>query len=144
MRSLLCGHCLRRDRRGRPVSRGAASGWTRSATLTRVAEDIRLEPVSADGVPAEWSFAPGAEASRVLLYLHGGGFCAGSIVSHRAMVTEAGRAAQARTLAIDYRRRRSIRFRRRLTMRFRPIDGCSRKGCSLGGSRSAAIAPVAD
>jgi epsilon-lactone hydrolase len=70
----------------------------------RIAEDIRLEPVSADGVPAEWSVAPGAEGPRVLLYLHGGGFCAGSIVSHRAMVTEAGRAAQARTLAIDYRR----------------------------------------
>jgi acetyl esterase/lipase len=40
----------------------------------------------------------------VLLYLHGGGFSAGSVVSHRAMVTETGRAAQARTLAIDYRR----------------------------------------
>ena len=70
----------------------------------RPAEDIRLEPVSADGVPAEWSIAPGADGSRVLLYLHGGGFSAGSIVSHRAMVTETGRAAQARTLAIDYRR----------------------------------------
>jgi monoterpene epsilon-lactone hydrolase len=68
------------------------------------AADIRLDPVSADGVPAEWSAAPGADADRVLLYLHGGGFSAGSIVSHRAMVTETGRAAQARTLAIDYRR----------------------------------------
>ena len=70
----------------------------------RPADDIRLEPVSADGVPAEWSSAPGADDTRVVLYLHGGGFCAGSIVSHRAMVTETGRAAQARTLAIDYRR----------------------------------------
>ncbi|MGA8194742.1 MAG: alpha/beta hydrolase [Acetobacteraceae bacterium] len=68
------------------------------------ASDIRLEPTNADGVPAEWSTAPGANAARVLLYLHGGGFSAGSIVSHRAMVTEAGRAARARTLAIDYRR----------------------------------------
>src|SRR4051812_7294019 len=76
----------------------------------RIAEDIHLEPVSADGVPAEWSVAPGAEGSRVLLYLHGGGFAAGSIVSHRAMVTEAGRAAQARTLAIDYRRPPEHRF----------------------------------
>ena len=48
--------------------------------------------------------APGSDGPRVLLYLHGGGFSAGSIVSHRAMVTETGRAAQARTLAIDYRR----------------------------------------
>ena len=70
----------------------------------KTAEDIHLEPVSADGVPAEWSVAPGADAGRVLLYIHGGGFSIGSIVSHRAMVTEAGRAAQARTLAIDYRR----------------------------------------
>ena len=100
----------------------------------RTAEDIRLEPVSADGVPAEWSVAPGAEGSRVLLYLHGGGFCAGSIVSHRAMVTEAGRAAQARTLAIDYRRTAGASVsRRRSTMRFRPIAGCSRRVCSLDG-----------
>jgi acetyl esterase/lipase len=70
----------------------------------RAADDIHLDPVTANGVPAEWSLAPGADAARVLLYLHGGGFYAGSIVSHRAMVTESGRAAQARTLAIDYRR----------------------------------------
>jgi epsilon-lactone hydrolase len=68
------------------------------------ADDIQLESVSADGVPGEWSAAPGSDAARVLLYLHGGGFSAGSIASHRAMVAEAGRAAQARTLAIDYRR----------------------------------------
>jgi epsilon-lactone hydrolase len=70
----------------------------------RTADDIRLTPMSADGVPAEGSISPGADAARVLLYLHGGGFSAGSIVSHRAMVTEIGRVAQARTLAIDYRR----------------------------------------
>jgi monoterpene epsilon-lactone hydrolase len=39
-----------------------------------------------------------------LLYFHDGGFSAGSIVSHRAMVTQTGRTAQARTLAVDYRR----------------------------------------
>jgi monoterpene epsilon-lactone hydrolase len=70
----------------------------------RTADDIRLEPADADGVPAEWSISPDADVDRVLLYLHGGGFSAGSIVSHRAMVTETGRAAQARTLAINYRR----------------------------------------
>jgi epsilon-lactone hydrolase len=39
----------------------------------------------------------------VLLFFHGGGYCSGSIVSHRGMVTEAGRAARARTLAVGYR-----------------------------------------
>jgi len=47
---------------------------------------------------------PGSDPSHVVLYFHGGGYCSGSIVSHRRMVTEAGRAARARTLAIDYRR----------------------------------------
>ncbi len=35
-----------------------------------------------------------------MLYLHGGGYISGSIVSQRAMVAEAGRQAQAHTLAL--------------------------------------------
>lgn len=68
-----------------------------------VAEDIELERVDIDGVPGEWSIAPGSDASRILLYFHGGGYCSGSIMSHRRLVTEAGRAAKVRTLAIEYR-----------------------------------------
>ena len=65
-----------------------------------VADDIKLEPVDVDGVPGEWSSAPGSDASRVLLFFHGGGYCSGSILSHRRLVTEAGRAARIRTLAV--------------------------------------------
>jgi acetyl esterase/lipase len=68
-----------------------------------VAPDIRLEPVSTGGVPAEWSLAPGSDPHKVLMFFHGGGYCSGSIKSHRVMVTEAGRAAGARTLAVGYR-----------------------------------------
>jgi acetyl esterase/lipase len=68
-----------------------------------VAGDIRLETVDLGGVPGEFSAAPGSDASRVLLYFHGGGYCSGSITSHRRMVTEAGRAARMRTLAVGYR-----------------------------------------
>ena len=69
-----------------------------------VAADIRCERVDCDGVAGEWSIAPGSDASEVLLFFHGGGYCSGSILSHRRMVTEAGRAMGVRTLAIDYRR----------------------------------------
>jgi len=69
-----------------------------------VADDIRCDAVDCDGVPGEWSIAPGSDASKVLLFFHGGGYCSGSILSHRRMVTEAGRAMRMRTLAIDYRR----------------------------------------
>jgi epsilon-lactone hydrolase len=68
-----------------------------------VAADVDLTPADADGVPAEWSLVPGSDPSRVLLFFHGGGYCSGSIVSHRRLVTEAGRAAAIRTLAVAYR-----------------------------------------
>ncbi len=65
--------------------------------------DVRVEPVVANGVAAEWTSTPGADPSRVLLYLHGGGYISGSLASHRAMVAEAGRQAKTRTLALAYR-----------------------------------------
>lgn len=69
-----------------------------------LADDIELVTVDVGGMPAEWSLAPGADPSRVLLFFHGGGYCSGSIASHRDLATEAGRAAGTRTLAVAYRR----------------------------------------
>ena len=68
-----------------------------------VAEDVKLTAIDAGGVSGEWSIVPGSDSSRVLMFFHGGGYCSGSIVSHRRLVTEAGRAAGVRTLAIAYR-----------------------------------------
>src|SRR5438094_9360527 len=68
-----------------------------------VAENVALAAVDLGGVAGEWSMAPGSDPSRVLMYLHGGGYCSGSILSHRRLVTEAGRAAGMSTLAVGYR-----------------------------------------
>jgi len=68
-----------------------------------VADDVKLAAVDVSGLPGECSIAPGSDALHVLLFFHGGGYCSGSILSHRRMVTEAGRAAGTRTLAIAYR-----------------------------------------
>ena len=91
-------------------SRPRPLGWTeRRRRLDEIgsywpaADDAEFEAVDVDGVPGEWSIVRGKDVSRALLYLHGGGYCSGSIVSHRRMVTEAGRAAGVRTLAIGYR-----------------------------------------
>jgi monoterpene epsilon-lactone hydrolase len=67
------------------------------------APDVTLEAIHVGGFVAEWSLAPGSDPSRVLLYFHGGGYCSGSILSHRRLVTEAGRVAGVRTLAVAYR-----------------------------------------
>jgi monoterpene epsilon-lactone hydrolase len=68
-----------------------------------IASDVVLEAIDLDGVPGEFSIVPGSDPSRVLLFFHGGGYCSGSIVSHRRMVTEAGRAGGLRTLAVGFR-----------------------------------------
>lgn len=85
-------------------------GWTaRRARLDEIgslwpaAADVTLTPVSIGELSAEWSSVPGSDAARVLMFLHGGGYCSGSILSHRRMVTEAGRAAGVRTFAVGYR-----------------------------------------
>jgi monoterpene epsilon-lactone hydrolase len=68
-----------------------------------VAENVKLTAADVSGVSGEWSIVPGSDPSHVLMFFHGGGYCSGSIVSHRRLVTEAGRAAGVRTLAIAYR-----------------------------------------
>jgi len=68
-----------------------------------VADDVELTAVDVNGIPGEYSIVPGSDPSRMLMYFHGGGYCSGSIQSHRRLVTEAGRAARMRTLAIEYR-----------------------------------------
>ncbi|MGH7061986.1 MAG: alpha/beta hydrolase fold domain-containing protein, partial [Stellaceae bacterium] len=69
----------------------------------RLASDIGVEPVTAGGVRAEWTSAPGDDRAAALLYLHGGGYVIGSLDSHRHLVAEAGRAAKVAALALDYR-----------------------------------------
>jgi monoterpene epsilon-lactone hydrolase len=68
-----------------------------------VPAEATVEPVSANGVDAEWTITPGADPSRVLMFLHGGGYVSGSLASHRHMVAEIGRQARMRTLALNYR-----------------------------------------
>ncbi len=64
---------------------------------------MSFEKVRAGGVPAEWFRPDGCDESRVLLYLHGGGYSIGSIDSHRDPVSRLCRASGARGLVIDYR-----------------------------------------
>ena len=68
-----------------------------------VAADVSVEPVSANGVRAEWISTPGASSDAAILYLHGGGYVIGSLDSHRHLAAEAGRAAGCWSLALDYR-----------------------------------------
>jgi acetyl esterase/lipase len=96
--------------RGLLSSKPRPVGWSERrrrlddvGSVWSVADDVKIATVDVDGLPGEWSIVPGSDLSRVLMFFHGGGYCSGSNVSHRRLVTEAGRAAGVRTLAIAYR-----------------------------------------
>jgi monoterpene epsilon-lactone hydrolase len=62
-----------------------------------------FERVRARGVRAEWFRDPDWDDSRVLFYLHGGGYSIGSIDTHRDVIVRLCQAAKVTGFAIDYR-----------------------------------------
>jgi epsilon-lactone hydrolase len=69
-----------------------------------------FERVDAGGVPGAWIRPVGADPTRVLYYLHGGGYSIGSIDSHRRFVARLAAKANAHALLIDYRLAPEHRF----------------------------------
>jgi epsilon-lactone hydrolase len=66
-------------------------------------EGAVVEPVDAGGVPAEWVSDGTGSADGVVLYFHGGGYCMGSIGTHRGLAAQLAAASRARVLNLDYR-----------------------------------------
>lgn len=90
------------------------TGWSRETTVQQMrrdwdaafakrAQDWPVDRFAIGGMNAEWIGAPEADESRVILFLHGGGFRIGSIDSHRDLIQRLSQAARAKILAIDYR-----------------------------------------
>lgn len=66
-------------------------------------EGTEVRVVDAGGVPAEWVWWPGADMSRRVLHLHGGGFVMGSPATHRELAGRLSRASGCVVLLPDYR-----------------------------------------
>ncbi len=65
--------------------------------------DVSSERVAANGVDGEWISACGAAHDRAVLYLHGGGYVAGSVNTHRDLMGRVSRSAKAVVLGLNYR-----------------------------------------
>ncbi len=74
----------------------------KSIRFARLPKDLDYQPVRANGVPAEWITAPGADSGAVL-YLHGGAYVLGSVRTCREFVSRLARATKMRALTLDYR-----------------------------------------
>jgi acetyl esterase/lipase len=75
----------------------------RSAGLLKPHGKVRIVPVEADTVPAEWLIPQGAPKDQALLYIHGGAWFMGSTKTHRALVSHLAHASGIRALLINYR-----------------------------------------
>jgi len=89
-----------------PLPTDDVAGWRRlydhPDPRYATADDVRVEPVVAGAVKGEW-LIPSAAGKAVVLYFHGGGYCFRSPATHRHMVAELARLADARAFSLDYR-----------------------------------------
>jgi acetyl esterase/lipase len=80
--------------------------WIRQlARWTRPNTGVGIEAGVVGGTAGEWVRPPGGPlpARSTILYLHGGGYCIGSAMTHRAVTSHLARAAERAVFAADYR-----------------------------------------
>jgi epsilon-lactone hydrolase len=73
------------------------------ASASRPPDGITVQPDRLGGRDAEWLEMAGATDEGVLLYLHGGGYCIGSLATHRPLAGRIALASRCRVVTLDYR-----------------------------------------
>jgi len=79
------------------------AGIDAMGAATPLPAGCEVTPIKLGGVPAERIGPRGADATRTIFYLHGGGYCIGGCASHRAWVATMADAAGATAFTVDYR-----------------------------------------
>lgn len=97
---LLCGIVAGE---GTPSWAERRAGMEASLAPFPVPPEIETKPVNANGVPAEWQWRSGAREDAAILYVHGGGYAAGSINTHRPLTAVIAQSFAGRVLSVDYR-----------------------------------------
>jgi len=107
MQDLIDGFFKDREQAGasqtRPTLEERRAAFAPAGRIHPLPDDVLVTEVTAGGVPAHWLAAPGADAGRVLIFLHGGGFQMGSLRSDGELAARLGRAGGMRVLFPEYR-----------------------------------------
>jgi acetyl esterase/lipase len=74
-----------------------------AATPGSTPEGVTVAPGTLGGRPAEWLTPVGPAPVGTILYLHGGGYCIGSLDTHRDLGARLAVAAGATVVTLDYR-----------------------------------------
>jgi monoterpene epsilon-lactone hydrolase len=77
--------------------------WEAEARLLVLPKESRFSRVTVGDVVCEWMEMPRVDKDRVMLFLHGGGYNAGSPRTHRQLAAHLSRATHMRLLMPEYR-----------------------------------------
>ncbi len=69
----------------------------------RIPSGITLKPLVIEGIQAEWIIPAGADQSKLILYVHGGGYVSGSCNDHRGFISKFARNCGYANLVYEYR-----------------------------------------
>ncbi len=91
------------ERSNLEAMRRSALAIATSSMVRQVPAGVSVTSATIAGVPCEWLIAEGADMSRLIVYLHGGGFVRGHLALQRANAALIAQAAGTPVLAIGYR-----------------------------------------
>ncbi len=74
-----------------------------ASRYTKIPEGINIKEQSIEGMKAEWLIPDGADSSKVILYVHGGGYVAGSCSDHRGFISKFAKNTEITNLVYEYR-----------------------------------------
>lgn len=95
---------LRARRRGRDLTLEEQRQRLEHFTgIFKVPGSVRVESARIGGIPAEWIVPDDYSGDVVLLYMHGGAYCAGSLNTHRAFLGRLALACGCKVINVDYR-----------------------------------------
>jgi len=75
----------------------------KSALIFKPNKFIKVEPVYINTIEAQWLSPLHHDTNRIILYIHGGGFIAGSMNSHKDLASRIAIASDAKVLIFNYR-----------------------------------------
>jgi epsilon-lactone hydrolase len=74
-----------------------------AARYSKLAIDISVKEQFIEGIKSEWLIPKGADPSKVVLYIHGGGYVSGSCSDHRGLISKFASYTRVSFLFFEYR-----------------------------------------
>lgn len=78
------------------------AAYARLVKYFPVSQSVVINPVNAGGVKAEWITTPASRPTKIMLFMHGGGFVFNSTKLHRDLIARIASAAKVTALSLDY------------------------------------------